>query len=105
MLQTGDENPAYIAVKAHGWLTGAKDVLEKVNDPNVADTINPSTYKYRINMSMETGDERYSFVNNVMWVGSCCRRAQESKTVEIAQNFIRCANPVQLVILDAFRIN
>ncbi|KAL1983938.1 hypothetical protein VTN96DRAFT_9712 [Rasamsonia emersonii] len=86
MLQTGDENPGYIAVKAHGWLTGAKDVLEKVNDPNVADTINPSTYKYRINMSMETGDERYSFVNSVMWVGSCCRRAQE-------------------IILDAFRVN
>ncbi|KAL1970212.1 hypothetical protein VTN77DRAFT_5372 [Rasamsonia byssochlamydoides] len=86
VLQTADENPAYIVVKSSGWLTGAKDVLEKLNDPTIADTINPTTYKYRITMSMETGDERYSFVNTVMWVGSCCRRGQE-------------------VILDAFRLN
>ncbi|EER29891.1 hypothetical protein CPC735_012090 [Coccidioides posadasii C735 delta SOWgp] len=85
LLQTADEPPAYIAVKTNGWLTGAKEVLEKLQDPTVADTINPSTYKYRVNISMETGDERYSFVNTVMWVGSGCRRGAE-------------------VIFDAFRI-
>lgn len=79
MLQTADEPPAYIVVKSNGWLTGAKDVLEKLNDPNIADTINPSTYKYRINLSLETGDERYAFVNTLMWVGSCCRRGQEGE--------------------------
>ncbi|KAE8146747.1 hypothetical protein BDV25DRAFT_161873 [Aspergillus avenaceus] len=86
MLQTADDPPAFIIVKANGWLTGAKDVLDKVNDPNVADTINPNTYKYRINLSMETGDERYAFLNTLMWVGSGCRRGHE-------------------VIFDAFRIN
>jgi hypothetical protein len=79
VLQTADENPAYIVVKTQGWLTGAKDVLEKLNDPNIADTINPTTYKYRLNLSMETGDERYSFVNTVIWVGSGCRRGHEGK--------------------------
>ncbi|GAM37641.1 hypothetical protein TCE0_024r07726 [Talaromyces pinophilus] len=86
VLQSSDEPPAYIIVKAQGWLTGAKDVLEKLQDPNHADTINPTSYKYRLNLSMESGDERYAFVNTVMWVGSGCRRGHE-------------------VILDAFRLN
>ncbi|OKL62518.1 hypothetical protein UA08_02926 [Talaromyces atroroseus] len=86
VLQTADEPAAYIIVKANGWLTGAKDVLEKLSDPSHADTINPNTYKYRLNLSMESGDERYAFVNTVMWVGSGCRRGHE-------------------VILDAFRLN
>jgi Protein of unknown function (DUF3237) len=77
VLQTADEPAAYIIVKANGWLTGAKDVLEKLSDPGHADTINPNTYKYRLNLSMESGDERYAFVNTVMWVGSGCRRGHE----------------------------
>lgn len=77
VLQSSDDPPAYIIVKAQGWLTGAKDVLEKLNDPAHADTINPTSYKYRLNLSMESGDERYAFVNTVMWVGSGCRRGHE----------------------------
>lgn len=79
MLQTADEPPAYIVVKTEGWLTGAKDVLDKVNDPTSADGINPTSYKYRINLSMETGDERYTFLNTLMWIGSGCRRGQEGE--------------------------
>ncbi|KAF3490712.1 uncharacterized protein GIQ15_00229 [Arthroderma uncinatum] len=86
LLQTSDEPPAFIMVKTHGWMTGAKEILEKVADPTVADSVNPNTYKYRVNISMETGDERYAFVNTIMWIGSGCRRGSE-------------------VILDAFRVN
>ncbi|KAJ5772327.1 hypothetical protein N7520_002856 [Penicillium odoratum] len=86
LLQTAEEPPAFIVVKAEGWLTGAKDVLEKVNDQGQADGINPGSYKYRINLSMETGDERFTFLNTLMWIGSGCRRGQE-------------------VIFDAFRVN
>jgi hypothetical protein len=86
VLQTADDPPAFIIVKTEGWLTGAKDVLDKVNDPNIADTINPNTYKYRVNLSMETGDERYAFLNTLMWIASGCRRGHE-------------------VIFDAFRVN
>ncbi|EEH22091.2 hypothetical protein PABG_04302 [Paracoccidioides brasiliensis Pb03] len=85
LLQTADEQPAFIVAKTTGWMTGAKDVLEKLSDPSMADSVNPNTYKYRINISLETGDERYAFVNTVMWVGSGCRRSSE-------------------VIFDAFRI-
>ncbi|KAJ5092494.1 hypothetical protein NUU61_007364 [Penicillium alfredii] len=86
MLQTADEPPAFIIVRTEGWLTGAKDILEKVNDANMADSVNPGSYKYRVNLSMETGDERYTFLNTLMWVGSGCRRGHE-------------------VIFDSFRIN
>lgn len=80
VLQTADDPPAFIIVKTEGWLTGAKDVLDKVNDPNIADTINPNTYKYRLNLSMETGDERYAFLNTLMWVASGCRRGHEGRS-------------------------
>jgi hypothetical protein len=83
-LQTADEPPAFIVVKSEGWLTGAKDVLEIVNDPSAADGINPSSYKYRVNLSMETGDERYTFLNTLMWLGSGCRRGQEGDFINFA---------------------
>ncbi|EGC49871.1 conserved hypothetical protein [Histoplasma capsulatum var. duboisii H88] len=85
LLQTADDPPAFIVAKTTGWMTGAKDVLEKLSDPSMADSVNPTTYKYRIHIALETGDERYAFVNTVMWVGSGCRRSSE-------------------VIFDAFRI-
>ena len=77
LLQTNDDQPAFIAVKTFGWRTGAKDVLEKLQDPLVADTVSPNTYKFRLNIELETGDERYAFVNTCMWIGSGCRRGAE----------------------------
>lgn len=77
ILQTSDEPVAFIVIRTEGWLTGAKDVLEKVNDPTMADGINPGSYKYRVSLSMETGDERYTFLNTLMWIASGCRRGQE----------------------------
>ncbi|KAL4740006.1 hypothetical protein BDV11DRAFT_204616 [Aspergillus similis] len=79
LLQTADDPPAFIVVKTNGWLTGAKDVLDKLNDPQLADGINANSYKYRVNLSMETGDDRYTFLNNLMWVASGCRRGQETQ--------------------------
>ncbi|KAJ5144498.1 hypothetical protein N7526_002006 [Penicillium atrosanguineum] len=61
-LQTADEPPAFIMVKREGWLMGFTKVLEQVNDPSAADDINPSSYKYRVNFSMEIGDERYTYL-------------------------------------------
>ncbi|KAL4960050.1 uncharacterized protein BDV14DRAFT_193269 [Aspergillus stella-maris] len=80
LLQTADDPPAFIVVKTSGWLTGAKDVLDKLNDPQSADGINPNSYKYRVNLTMETGDDRYTFLNTLMWVASGCRRGQENST-------------------------
>lgn len=79
ILQTADDPPAYLIVKADGWLTGAKDILDKVNEPATADAMSPNSYKYRVNLSMETGDERYVFLNTLMWIGSGCRRGHEGE--------------------------
>ncbi|KAF7511308.1 hypothetical protein GJ744_004873 [Endocarpon pusillum] len=78
LLQTNDEPPAFICVKTWGWRTGSKDVLEKLQDPAQADSVNPNSYKFRLNIELETGDERYLFVNTLMWVGSGCRRGAEA---------------------------
>ncbi|KAL4805902.1 hypothetical protein BDV18DRAFT_140141 [Aspergillus unguis] len=86
LLQTADDPPAFIVVKNSGWLTGARDVLDKLSDPSMADGINPTSYKYRVNLTMETGDERYTFLNTLMWVASGCRRGHE-------------------IIFDSFRVN
>ncbi|RMZ89917.1 hypothetical protein DV736_g2840, partial [Chaetothyriales sp. CBS 134916] len=86
LLQTQDDPPAYIKVKSQGWRTGAREVLEKLADPTVADTTPPTQYKFRIVVELESGDERYSFLNTGMWVGSGARRGGE-------------------VIYDAYRIN
>lgn len=77
LLQTTDDPPAYITVKTSGWRTGSRDVLEKLADPTQADAVNPTSYKFRLTVVMETGDDRYGWVNSAMWVGSGCRRAQE----------------------------
>lgn len=79
LLQTNDEPPAFITAKTSGWMTGSKDILEKLQDPAQADGANPSTYKFRLNIELETGDERYAFVNTLMWVGSGCRRGAEGE--------------------------
>jgi hypothetical protein len=79
LLQTADEHPAFICVKTSGWRTGAKDVLEKLNDPLAADQVSPNSYKFRLQVELETGDERYAFVNTCMWVGSGCRRGAEGR--------------------------
>ncbi|EXJ80232.1 hypothetical protein A1O1_08374 [Capronia coronata CBS 617.96] len=77
LLQTNDEPPAYITARSKGWRTGNKEVLERLNEPSVADTLPANQYKFRISVELETGDERYAFVNTCMWMGSGCRRATE----------------------------
>ncbi|KAL6245205.1 hypothetical protein RBB50_007980 [Rhinocladiella similis] len=77
LLQTNDEPPAYITATSKGWRTGPKEVLESLNDPAEADTIPASQYKFRISIELETGDERYAFLNNCLWMGSGCKRTDE----------------------------
>lgn len=53
-------------------------MLEALQDPVKADTVEPSEYAFRLTVTMETGDERYSrFVNHAMWVGSGMRKGAE----------------------------
>ncbi|KAI0393797.1 hypothetical protein F5Y17DRAFT_458581 [Xylariaceae sp. FL0594] len=75
LLQTDDEpEPAFIEIRTRGFRTGPKDVLQALQDPGKEDTIDPSLYRFRLTVTMETGDERYrSIVNYGMWVGSGMR--------------------------------
>ncbi|KAI9641837.1 hypothetical protein NHQ30_009699 [Ciborinia camelliae] len=78
LLQTHDDPPARIAIKTHGWRTGPSEVLSQLADPMLADQVDPNSYKFRLFIEMETGDERYSEkVNCGMWIGSGIRKGAE----------------------------
>lgn len=78
ILETNDSPPAHIVIKTHGWRTGPPEVLAQLADPELADKVDPNSYKFRLFIDMETGDERYrDRVNCGMWVGSGMRRGAE----------------------------
>lgn len=77
LLETSDDTPAFIAIKTTGWRTGPQDVLEKLFDPELASEVEPSDYVFRLFINLETGDERYSFLNEGMWIGSGARHGSE----------------------------
>ncbi|KAK6206659.1 hypothetical protein QIS74_13147 [Colletotrichum tabaci] len=74
LLRTDDEVPAHITVRTTGWRTGPREVMERLFDPARAGDVKPDEYSFRLNVKMETGDERYrDVVNTAMWVGSGAR--------------------------------
>lgn len=78
LLQTLDTPPAHISVKTRGWRTGPPEVLSQLADPKLGDQVDPNSYKFRLFIELETGDERYKDkVNCGMWVGSGMRKASE----------------------------
>ncbi|KAH8654442.1 hypothetical protein BGZ60DRAFT_418524 [Tricladium varicosporioides] len=78
LLETYDNPPAYIVIKTHGWRTGPPHILSQLADPATADNVDPNSYKFRLFIEMETGDERYKDkVNCGMWVGSGMRKGAE----------------------------
>jgi hypothetical protein len=78
IVETHDVPPAYIVVKSHGWRTGPPEVLAQLSDPSKANDVDPNSYKFRLFIEMETGDERYKEkINCGMWVGSGMRKGSE----------------------------
>ncbi|KAF3762679.1 hypothetical protein M406DRAFT_323653 [Cryphonectria parasitica EP155] len=61
-------------VRTEGWRTGPADVLSRLLDPVEGDKVDPSEYRFRLFVRLETGDERYRWVNSGMWIGSGIRR-------------------------------
>ncbi|KAL0484345.1 hypothetical protein AKO1_005000 [Acrasis kona] len=63
---------ALIYIQTRGTRTGPKETLDELyNNPN----IDPNQYCMRLNCFLETGDERYKWVNNHVFVATCARRA------------------------------
>ncbi|EJT72248.1 hypothetical protein GGTG_09114 [Gaeumannomyces tritici R3-111a-1] len=77
LLITEDETPAHIMVQTTGWRTGPPDVLERLLDPVEGDKVPASDYRFRLFIRLETGDPRYYWVNEGMWLGSGIRRGSE----------------------------
>lgn len=80
LLATGDAEPAHIMVRTEGWRTGPPEVLTRLLDPVEGDKVSPDEYRFRIFIRLETGDERYRWVNEGMWIGSGVRRGLEGES-------------------------
>jgi hypothetical protein len=53
-----------------GTRTGKKEVLSKLGDD---ESIGAEHYRMRLNLTMETGDERYSWINQGVFIASSGR--------------------------------
>jgi len=60
---------ATIYLQTTGTRTGKKDVLERLGK----EEISPDQYRMRLQLTMETGDERYSWVNQGVFIASSGR--------------------------------
>lgn len=71
LIHTQDSPPATIAVHAEANRTGPPEVLQQLRDPETAGAVDARRYRFRLNIKMETSDERYAEkLNFGMWVGS-----------------------------------
>lgn len=52
-------------------------MLRRLLDPVEGDKVAPDEYRFRLFVRLETGDERYRWVNEGMWIGSGVRRGLE----------------------------
>jgi hypothetical protein len=78
--------PAHIMVRTEGWRTGPPEVLTRLLDPVEGDKVSPDEYRFRIFIRLETGDERYRWVNEAMWIGSGVRRGLEGESLRLYQS-------------------
>ena len=69
-IETGDG--ALIEVANHGYRHGPPEVIERLRRGEDCD---PTEYYMRTTARLETGDERYTWVNRMVFVGTGARRA------------------------------
>ena len=69
-IETGDG--ALIEVANHGYRHGPPEVIERLRRGEDCD---PAEYYMRTTARLETGDERYTWVNRMVFVGTGARRA------------------------------
>ena len=69
-IETGDG--ALIEVANHGYRHGPPEVIERLRR---GEDFDPTEYYMRTTARLETGDERYAWVNRMVFVGTGARRA------------------------------
>lgn len=74
-MQTDDG--AIIEIINYGFRHGPPEVLEAIAR---GETVDPSSYYMRTHARLETGDERYDWVNNTLFVGV---GARQQSTVQV----------------------
>lgn len=47
--------------------------MQSLGDASTRDAVDPTTYYFRLMVTMNTGDERYMHVNTSLWIGSARR--------------------------------
>ncbi|KAI9697375.1 MAG: hypothetical protein M1836_004653 [Candelina mexicana] len=78
LLQTSDSPPASIQVRTIGWRTGPAAILQQLANATQADSVDPRSYKFRLDVSFETGDERYKgLLDTGLWIGSGVKKGNE----------------------------
>lgn len=60
----------YIFLKTTGTRTGKKEILEALGEE---DKHTPDEYRMRLNLTFESGDERYRWLNSIVAVASSAR--------------------------------
>lgn len=71
LLRTNDSPPAFITLKSKGFRSGPPEVLQALQNSQAAAGVDPNTFKSRLIITMETGDERYKErLNYGFWLGS-----------------------------------
>lgn len=60
---------AAIYLRTTGTRTGKREILEKLGKGNV----NPDQFRMRLHLTFETGDERYSWINQGVFIASSGR--------------------------------
>lgn len=54
--------------------------MQRLFDPDKANSVDPSEYSFRLSITLETGDERYKdMVNSALWIGSGARTGSEGQ--------------------------
>lgn len=102
LLATADAEPAHIMVRTEGWRTGPPEVLTRLLDPVEGDKVSPDEYRFRIFIRLETGDERYKWVNEGMWIGSGVRRGLEGECA-VVNDALSFQGPVADVLCSDLR--
>lgn len=70
------DDGAVIEINNYGFRHGPPDVIEKLAQ---GEEVDPTSYYMRTHARLETGDERYNWVNNKLFIGSGSRQAESVK--------------------------